>query len=276
MDYSKHYLKLIERGSNRVLTGYKAKHHIIPKCMGGTDDPNNIVDLTAEEHFVAHQLLVKMHPNNKKLINALSKMCSSSSKNKRTNKWYGWIRKRYSQTVSGENNPSAKFTNAQVLEIYHSTDPVSVLAEKYNVSRYNIISIKRKIYYRSVTKDISDLPGCSDEDLYGKGGGFPLPIDLIESVFYDSGSYEYFWERYKLTPVAVKSIKSKKSFKRITSKLNDPGRIKRYNLNRNQIEEIFLARGTNSEIAERFGVHYNTVRNIKGKYSRAYDMWEDF
>lgn len=29
-------------------------HHIIPKHMGGTDDPNNLIELTIEEHAQAH------------------------------------------------------------------------------------------------------------------------------------------------------------------------------------------------------------------------------
>ena len=150
------------------------------------------------------------------------------------------------------------------------------LAKKYDVIRYNIITIKRKIYYRSVTKDIQVLPGCSDIDLYGKGGGFPLPIDLIEAVFYDSGDYDYFWKKYKITPLVIKSIKNKKSFKKITSKLGTAGQVKRYGMDRDTIEKVFNATGSNKEIAEKFDIHYNTVRNIKGKYSRAYEMWEEY
>ncbi len=37
------------------------KHHIIPKHMGGTDDPSNIVELTIEEHAEAHKLLWENH-----------------------------------------------------------------------------------------------------------------------------------------------------------------------------------------------------------------------
>jgi hypothetical protein len=33
------------------------KHHIIPKHMGGTDDPSNLVSLTAQEHATAHLAL---------------------------------------------------------------------------------------------------------------------------------------------------------------------------------------------------------------------------
>lgn len=271
MDYQKHYNILIERARNRSLEEYKERHHIIPRCIGGTDDLLNLVDLTAEEHFVAHQLLVKLYPNNKKIISALSKMCSSSSKNKRNNKWYGWIRKKYAASVSGENNPSAKFTKEQVLEIYHSTDSIGDLAEKYQVNRYNIITIKRKIHYRNITADIDILPGISDKDLR-----LPIPIDFIEKIFYDTGDYDYFWEKYRATAGVVKGIKSKRSFKKVTSKFDIPGQVKRYGLSQTMVDEVYNAKGTSVEIAERFGIHYNTVRNIKSKYSRAFNMWEEF
>ena len=35
----------------------KHKHHIIPKHMGGTDDPSNLIELTREEHAQAHMTL---------------------------------------------------------------------------------------------------------------------------------------------------------------------------------------------------------------------------
>lgn len=65
MNYSKHYDNLISRAKARVLDGYKERHHVVPKCMGGDNSPKNLVDLTPEEHFLAHQLLVRMHPENK-------------------------------------------------------------------------------------------------------------------------------------------------------------------------------------------------------------------
>ena len=35
----------------------KHKHHIIPKHAGGSNDPNNFVFLTIEEHAEAHRKL---------------------------------------------------------------------------------------------------------------------------------------------------------------------------------------------------------------------------
>lgn len=37
------------------------KHHIIPRHMGGTDDPSNLVELTVEEHAAAHKKLFEEH-----------------------------------------------------------------------------------------------------------------------------------------------------------------------------------------------------------------------
>jgi len=274
MNYELHYDRLIARARNRQLKDtYIEKHHIIPRCIGGTDDDDNLVKLTAEEHFVAHQLLIKLYPDDRKLISALTKMCSSSKKNIRNNKVYGWIRKKWSESFSGENNPSAKLTNSQAIDIYYSAEDPDTLCEKYNINRYNITSIKRKIHYYDATKGISDKPGFY---FGGKTTRLPLPIDFIEKIFYDTGDYTYFWDKYSATERVVKSIKDKKCFKKITSKLGTPGQVKRYGMTRTMIENIFNAKGTNKEIAERFNIHYNTVRNIKGKNSRAWHMWEEY
>lgn len=58
--YFNWYNSIISRGKNRVLSGYSEKHHIIPKSLGGNDEPGNLVTLTAREHFVCHLLLVKI------------------------------------------------------------------------------------------------------------------------------------------------------------------------------------------------------------------------
>jgi hypothetical protein len=62
MDYARAYDFLMQRASGRVLLGYSEKHHIVPKCMGGSDRKENIVRLTAREHFIAHRLLTRLFP----------------------------------------------------------------------------------------------------------------------------------------------------------------------------------------------------------------------
>lgn len=100
MDYQYHYDRLIDRARNRSINEYTEKHHIIPCCIGGTDDIVNLVDLTPEEHFLAHQLLIKIYSDNQKLIYAATLMTRGHNGKRANNKFYGWIRKRFAETHS--------------------------------------------------------------------------------------------------------------------------------------------------------------------------------
>lgn len=101
MNYQHHYNQLINRSQNRVPPESKEVHHILPRCLGGSDDDSNLVSLTPEEHYVAHQLLAKMYPDNRKLLHAATMMCSNSQNLRRgNNKLYGWLRRRLSSAIS--------------------------------------------------------------------------------------------------------------------------------------------------------------------------------
>lgn len=80
MDYTKIYNNIIRYAQNRTLEGYKEIHHIVPKCMGGVDEKDNLVELTAKEHFLCHKLLCEIHPNNPKLLYALWLMAIGKKK----------------------------------------------------------------------------------------------------------------------------------------------------------------------------------------------------
>jgi hypothetical protein len=69
--------------------------------MGGSDDAKNIVRLTAEEHYVAHQLLVKIYPKNLALVNAAFAMTKHTSNRRMNNKLFGWLKKRASLLAKG-------------------------------------------------------------------------------------------------------------------------------------------------------------------------------
>jgi len=58
--YTKYYNLLTSRAKGRVLAEYTERHHIIPQSLGGSNDKDNLVDLTAREHFICHWLLIKM------------------------------------------------------------------------------------------------------------------------------------------------------------------------------------------------------------------------
>jgi len=80
MNYEKIYNQIVSRAKSRILECYTEKHHIIPRCMSGSDDKENLVSLTAREHFLCHHLLVRIYPENIKLKFALWAMCNMKSK----------------------------------------------------------------------------------------------------------------------------------------------------------------------------------------------------
>lgn len=109
MNYQRIYDQLIERSRTRIPPeGYIEHHHIIPRCMNGSDDKSNIAILTPEEHFVAHVLLVKIHPEVRLLIIAVARMCKGKGRKRR--KLYGWLKRRHAEymkkCMTGANNPN--------------------------------------------------------------------------------------------------------------------------------------------------------------------------
>ncbi|YP_010844128.1 homing endonuclease [Salmonella phage KM16] len=95
MNYALIYERLTSRAANRVIDGYTESHHIIPKCMGGNNSDSNLVRLTPEEHYLAHQLLVRIYPNHKGLKYALYLMTIAPNGRRNNNKMFGWIKRDY-------------------------------------------------------------------------------------------------------------------------------------------------------------------------------------
>lgn len=53
--------RVLNYGSENPEYVYYEKHHIKPRSLGGTDEEENLVLLTAREHFLAHYLLCKIY-----------------------------------------------------------------------------------------------------------------------------------------------------------------------------------------------------------------------
>jgi hypothetical protein len=99
---------LIEKALVRIdkLT-YSEGHHIVPSSLGGPDTADNIVSLSAREHFIVHLLLTKMTTGLKrcKMSYAFSFMLIRNSKLQEryfpNSKWYEYSRKLLSETQKG-------------------------------------------------------------------------------------------------------------------------------------------------------------------------------
>lgn len=69
------------RGRFGCSDNYHERHHIVPKCMGGNNNDDNLIDLYAREHFIAHKLLAQENPENNALIYAYGCMAWASNVN---------------------------------------------------------------------------------------------------------------------------------------------------------------------------------------------------
>ncbi len=114
MNYSKIYESLISNAQlekRKKHEGiYYENHHIIPKSLAGSDSNENLVLLTAREHFIAHKLLLFINPKNNSLQRAFHMMCHSGNGGHVISpRDYEYsrelLRKMQSENRKGKNNP---------------------------------------------------------------------------------------------------------------------------------------------------------------------------
>jgi hypothetical protein len=115
MNYQKIYSSIIFRRKQEHPSGYFETHHIVPRSLGGSDSADNLVRLTAREHFICHLLLVKIHedaPAYYKMVKAFFMMHTESPNQTRyvSSRKYERLRAAFSVAqriaITGKNNPS--------------------------------------------------------------------------------------------------------------------------------------------------------------------------
>ena len=194
--YTRIYYQLIDKRKNdRLLKEdvYCESHHIIPKSLGGSNEPDNLVNLLPREHFLAHLLLTKMVIDQEDIVKmnwALHKMCYSSVDyfNSRDYEWYrrrhirflkenhhskripGWNQKmRELVTANWENNDERRQKTSQQLKQWQQENREQFLENKRKNAKLggqaaklivaNKIEYKGKIYFG--WKELQDLTGVS-------------------------------------------------------------------------------------------------------------------
>ena len=128
MNYKKNYYDYIEYLKNlgKRNLEYSENHHIIPRCLGGTNDKDNLIELTAREHFLAHYLLMKIYPDNYKLADAFRMMGVVNKKEQKryfNSRLYESQKKKFAEARSkkvicletGEIYPSASYVEKNIV-----------------------------------------------------------------------------------------------------------------------------------------------------------------
>jgi len=162
MNYQRIYDQIIDRAKNRYLNGYYEKHHILPKCLGGSNEKENLVNLTAREHFLCHMLLCRIYPNNKQLSYALFLM--STNKNKKdyqkykvSSKTYERIKEEHSKLLK---QPRSKEIVDKITKTWNEKDWKSPKSRNKKIqeklTNRDISSWKHKIYTEERNKKIGE------------------------------------------------------------------------------------------------------------------------
>jgi hypothetical protein len=153
--YTNCYNRIIQRAKDRKINLYTERHHVIPKSLGGSDETDNLVRLTAKEHFICHMLLVRMTTGEpkKKMSYAMWLLCNMENESQEryapTASQYELIRTNFSKTMSdrmaefsksrdyaGENNPFHGKTHSE-----KSLEKMSTVKMGKNNPNYGIIQL---------------------------------------------------------------------------------------------------------------------------------------
>lgn len=219
MNYSKHYTHLLANASNRTLTGYYEVHHIIPRCMGGSNEKSNLIRLIAREHFVAHLLLHKMYPTNRKLVCAVAMMCVGQEERKVTNRLYSWMKEKHSavmsdlQSQSGNSQWGTKWIYNVELKQSKKIPKTENIPEGWSLGRivnFNKIS-KPEVSKKKVQKEQNKIFANELYHLY-VDGKYKSIREFCKSKQYDKShvSLTVMWKKY--VPEYAENVIHGKSF----------------------------------------------------------------
>ena len=163
MDYTKIYSQLIARARNFQRSGYTETHHIVPRCLDGQDNPENLVELTAREHFIAHRLLNKIHPKVPGLFFALYRMMYDGRDRKVTSRVYATLKAKFIVYAPSRNRTFMKSDDyrsarkQQMLDYW--ANPVNAHRKSANGQRLKELSSKR---VTDGVNDFDSLTACAE------------------------------------------------------------------------------------------------------------------
>jgi len=129
--YNKIIQKSIDRNWSKVTAPvYVERHHILPDCLGGPNKKDNLVYLTAREHFVCHLCLAKcsIGKSRHKMWNAIWFMSHLEERYTKTNsRTYEVIKKNVStENKKQKHTAEWKINKSKQMKEYRKTHPVII------------------------------------------------------------------------------------------------------------------------------------------------------
>lgn len=209
VDYSKLYDELIEFRKTNIPQGYVENHHILPKSLGGSDDINNLVRLTAREHYVAHLFLHKIHKTKETAFALWMMQCKSTNQDDRphikNSRMYEWARlefKKYFKNTWAKGKSNSQYGTRWIcnLELKENKKiskeeeiPEGWVKGRNLWNSYNECdTCGRKVDYRSKC-----CRSCATKEQRKKSRKFETPKeDLIRYICYEKMSFDRIGKIY--------------------------------------------------------------------------------
>lgn len=136
--YFKRYMKFIDSCSKTKHFGYTEKHHIIPKSLGGTDDPNNIIILSGRQHFLAHWMLWKAYQNDKTTFAFWAMKMNSKREFRLSSKTYELLKEQHSKFQSIRMSLDNPMHNPEAKEKLRNSKLGTIASDKTKLKMSNI------------------------------------------------------------------------------------------------------------------------------------------
>lgn len=131
MDYKRIYSEFIKDrlGKQPERPDYFERHHIVPRAFGGSNDPDNLVRLTAEDHIFAHLLLAKAHGGSQwvAIIAMFGNWARTETPTRRELRIVAMSRERHGKAMMGEGN-----------SFYGKTHTVETLEKLRDATEYEL------------------------------------------------------------------------------------------------------------------------------------------
>jgi|AntAceMinimDraft_18_1070375.scaffolds.fasta_scaffold56490_3 hypothetical protein len=149
MNHQKIYENIIEeaKNENRIKHNgtYYENHHITPKCLNGLDEENNLVLLTAKEHYICHKLLTKIYPNDRNLATAFHYMTFGKNYYNQSGRDYEYARELVSNIPMSEET-KRKIGMASKQRVYKPlSNKTKELLSKLNIGKTHSKETKDKM-----------------------------------------------------------------------------------------------------------------------------------
>lgn len=162
MNYQRIYDQIIDRAKQEKRQKgqgiYYERHHIVPKCLGGSNRKNNLILLTAKEHYIAHRLLVEIQtPGSRgyyQMLNAFSFFAAKSKNHSRvvvSAKFYQEVKAFLAEKRRGI--PRSEETRAKIRETKAKNPRTISDEERLNSSR-RMVGENNPMYGKTHTEEV--------------------------------------------------------------------------------------------------------------------------